>query len=135
MSRTRRHADRDVTDAELANSMDRGNPDARVLGNDAFEHTIHFFLGEGFVGFVVEPEDLFPVGVITDDPMENADAARSGMLDCFADFVERDFLVDDPTRNDRRATGHGRQYVDTVAIVDRLRCVDKIAVHRQSHAP
>ena len=135
MSRTRRHADRNVTDVERAHPMDRRNPNARVLGDDAFEHTIHFFLSKGFVGFVVEPGDLFPIGVVTDDPMENTNATRSRVLDRFANFIERDFLADDPARNARRSAGHGRQYIDTIAIVKRLRRVDKITVHRQSHAP
>ena len=135
MSRTRRDADRNTTDVERANPMDRRNPNARVLGDHAFEHTVHFFLSEGFMGFVVEPGNLFPVGVVTDDPMENTNAARSRVLDRFANFIEQDFLVDDPTRNARRSTGHGRQYIDTIAIVKRLPRVDKITVHRQSHAP
>ena len=37
MSCTHRHADSDVTDAELTNPVDRGDSDTRVLGSDALD--------------------------------------------------------------------------------------------------
>ena len=83
----RRNADCDVANVELSDSVDRGDPDARVLGGDAFEHTPHLFVREAVVGFVVEPGDLLSVGMVSNDPMKDANATCSGMLDRFADLI------------------------------------------------
>ena len=88
MCRARRNADRDVTDGELADSVDRSDAGTRVLGGDGLEHALHLFVRKALVSFVVEPGDLLSVGVITNDAMEDANAACSRMLDCFSDLVE-----------------------------------------------
>ena len=84
----RRDADCNVPNAELSNSMDRGDPDARVFGSHAFEHALHLLVREALVGLVVEPGDLFAVGVIADDSMEDANASRSWVLHRLSDFIE-----------------------------------------------
>jgi hypothetical protein len=130
----RRNADCDVANVELSDSVDRGDPDARVLGGDAFEHTPHLFVREALVSFVVEPGDLLSIGVIADDPVENANAARSGMLDGYSNLVERDLLLDDLAKNDGGTARDRRQHVDAITVVDRLRCIDEITVDCQAHA-
>ena len=51
-------------------------------------HALHLFVREALVSFVVEPRDLLCVGVITNDSMEDANAAGSRVLDGFSDLVE-----------------------------------------------
>ena len=130
----RRNADCDVANVELSDPVDRGDPDARVLGGDAFEHTPHLFVREALVSFVVEPGDLLSIGVIADDPMENANAARSGMLDSYSNLVERDLLLADLAKDDGGTASDRRQHVDAITVVDRLRCIDEITVDCQAHA-
>ena len=84
----RRDADCNVPNAELSDPMDRGDPDARMFGGHAFEHALHLFVREALVGLVVEPGDLFAVGVIADDSMEDANASRSWVLHRLSDFIE-----------------------------------------------
>ena len=84
----RRNTDRNIANAEVSNSVHGGDPDARMLGCNTFEHALHFLDRKALVGFVVEPGNLFTVGVVTHDPMEDADTARARMLDGFSDFVE-----------------------------------------------
>ena len=95
-----RDADRNLSDAELADSMDCCNPDSGVLDGDAFEHEPHLLVRKTLMSFVVEPGDLLSVGVITDDAMEDANPACSRMLNRFSHFIERDLFVADPTKND-----------------------------------
>jgi len=83
-----RNADRGVPDGELADSVDRGDPYTRMLGHDALEHALHLFVCEALVRFVVESGDLLSVRMITNDSMEDTDAAGSWMLDRFSDLVE-----------------------------------------------
>ena len=88
MRRARRDADSDVADTEPADSMDSGNPDSSVLGGDALEHNPHLLVSQALVGFVVESRDPLPVGVIPDDAMEDANPARSWMLNRLSYFIE-----------------------------------------------
>ena len=84
----RRDADCNVPNAELSDSMDRGDPDALMFGGHAFEHALHLFVREALVGLVVEPGDPFAVGVIPNDSMEDANASRSWVLHRLSDFIE-----------------------------------------------
>ena len=83
----RRDADRDVSDPERADSMNGGDSYACILGSNALEHSLHLFVCEAVVGFVVEPGDLLSVGMVANDPMKDANATGSRMLDRFADFI------------------------------------------------
>ena len=134
MCRARRNADRDVTDGELADSVNRSDAGTRVLGGDGLEHALHLFVRKALVSFVVEPGDLLSIGVIADDPMENANAARSGMLDSYSNLVERDLLLADLAKDDGGTASDRRQHVDAITVVDRLRCIDEITVDCQAHA-
>ena len=57
----------DVTDAQFADPMNRGNPDASLLRGHAFEDARHFFERKALVRFVVESGDLFSVSVVAND--------------------------------------------------------------------
>jgi hypothetical protein len=114
--------------------VDRGDPDAGMLGDNSVEDSLHLFVGEALMCLVIEPGDLDSVGVITNNPFKNANATRSGMLDGFANLIEGDLLVADPAKNDGGAAGHRGQHVDAVAVVERLRRVDEIPIDRQTHA-
>jgi hypothetical protein len=105
-----------------------------VLPGYTVEDTPHFFLGEAFVSLVVEPRNLLPVRVVPNHPMEDTNAAGAGMLHSFADLIEGDLLVANPAQNDGRTPGDGRQDVDAVTILKRLRRVDEITIHCEAHA-
>lgn len=132
--RARRNADCHVADAKPSNSVDRGDPNAGMLGDNSVEDSLHLFVCEALMRLVVEPGDLLCVGVITNNPFKNANPTRSGVLDGFANLIEGDLLVADPAKNDGGAAGHRGQHVDTVAVMERLRRVDEIAIDRQTHA-
>ena len=83
----RRDADRDVANPERADAMNGGDSYACILGSNALEHSLHLFVCEAVVGFVVEPGDLLSVGMVANDPMKDANATCSRMLDRFADFI------------------------------------------------
>ena len=68
--------------------MDGSDSDVRMLGDDAFEDQPHFFLRQVLVCFVVESGDLLPIGVVTDDAVEDTNASGTGMLDRPTNLVE-----------------------------------------------
>ena len=127
-------ADRDVSNAEPPDPMGRSDPDVRMLGPNTLQHQAHLFVREAFVGFIVEPGDRLSARMVTDDTEEDADAPRSGALNRFSDFVERDLLIADPAKNDGRTAGNRWHDVDAIAIAKHFARIDEISVDRQPHA-
>lgn len=124
----------DVSDAQLADPMNRGNPDASVLRGHAFEDARHFFERKALVRFVVESGDLFSISVVANDTMEDTNATGTRVLDGFANHIDRDVFSAQLAQNDRRPTGNRGQNVDAVTFSKGLRRLDEVAVDRESHA-
>ena len=130
----RRHANRNVTDAELANPMDGCDSDTGMFPRDAFEHAHHLTVRQALVSFVVEPGHRLPVCVIADDTVEDANPAGCGVLDGSANFVERNRLGAHLAKSDRGAAGNWRKNVHPIAVTNRLRGVHEVTIDCQSHA-
>jgi hypothetical protein len=84
-----------VADLETADAMHCCNARARVLRDDAVQHPAHLFVGQALVGLVVETRYRFPVGMVADHPMEDADAPCARVIDRFSSLVERDLSLCD----------------------------------------
>lgn len=128
------HADRDISDTETADSMNRSQTHAWMLRNDRIERAPHLLFGHALVGLVVEPQDFLSFRIVPDDSAKRADASGAGMLDRPARVVDRDGLVHDAAACDLRPTGDRWKHVDSVAIPKLFRAAGEFVVDGEAHS-
>ena len=134
MRSARGDADGHFAHRKIAHPMDGRNRRPGMLAGDPFQHAPHLLFSKALVRFVLEARHGLAVSVVPNDAVEDADAARTCMLDRNADTVERDLFVGHGADHDRCASGYGRQDVDSVSVPKCLVRFDEISVHRQPHA-
>ena len=127
------YANRDVSDLELTNPVNRREPDPHMLGHDAFEHALHLLEREAFVRLVVESSHVFALSIVAHYAGKHADPARTAMRDGLSYLIERNFGITDPAEDDRSSTRNGGQQVNAVSIADLLGVVDEVSIDGESH--
>jgi len=133
MRGARCYANRDVSDLELTNPVNRRESHPRMLGSDTFEHALHLLEREAFVCLVVKSSHVFAFSIVAHHPGKDADPARPAMRDGLSHLIERDFSIADPAEDYRSATRDGGQQVNAVPVADLLGVVDEISIDGQSH--